>query len=260
MSTRSGSAPLSHARARNRSSRPEVEFGREGDRDDRVSMLAASIWPSDRLDDVERTKAVRAAAASARTAARRLRVDRHPVARAHHPHRIARHDELRVGPHGAGRGDDIAQPRSTRTTRPGTRPWAAYGANWPPSPRPTRTGPADAKRRKPEEKRKTRGNPSKGGPGTRARKRGSETGRSAGDHRDENDEPLNLGDTQHRDSHQCPHLLLLNAPTPAPQRHVTTTAPDDAHPNRTPHTTARQLPGPTEARSHAARTNPPSAA
>ncbi|GGP47061.1 hypothetical protein GCM10010231_17840 [Streptomyces sindenensis] len=64
-------------------------------------------------------------------------------------------------------------PRSTRTTRPGTSPWAAYEekAAAQSSSQPYGVSEdAEEEKEEREEDEKDKGNPSQGGPGTRARR------------------------------------------------------------------------------------------
>lgn len=93
------------------------------------STLVASTWPSERLDEVERTKAVRRG-----SSVRTKRGSPSGSTAAQSPVQM-----IRIGSRGTTKavsaqtvpsGVTMSQrPRSTRTTRPGTSPCAAYGAN-----------------------------------------------------------------------------------------------------------------------------------
>lgn len=65
------------------------------------STSAARIWPSDRLDDVDRANAVRRGSRVRTYPGIAVRVDGGPVARADDLQRVAGHDELGVRPKAA---------------------------------------------------------------------------------------------------------------------------------------------------------------
>ncbi len=93
------------------------------------STLAARIWPSDRLEEVERTNAVRRG-----SSVRTNRGSPPGSTTAQSPVQMTRIGSCGVTNAVSARTvpavvTTSACPRSTRTTRPGSRPCAAYGAN-----------------------------------------------------------------------------------------------------------------------------------
>ena len=168
------------------------------------STLAARIWPSDRLEEVERTKAVRRGSSARTYRGSRSSGSTATQSPVHTTFIGSRGDDERgVGAHHALGGDDVAlaavDPDDTagQQALPGERGELAR-----PGVVPAVRGQGRLRgRRARETKRKTRGDPSQGRP-RRAHSGANEEGRSAGDHGGGLDELLDAGSARHNDSHR----------------------------------------------------------
>ena len=106
--TTSGCAPDSQARARNRSMRPRSSSTASDTAMIAWSTLAARICPSDRLEEVLRTNAVRRGRYARTNRGSPTGFDGGPVAGADDPHRVVRGDERGVGAQRAVGGHHVA--------------------------------------------------------------------------------------------------------------------------------------------------------
>lgn len=143
-----------------------------------------------------------------------VRVERHPVAGADDPHRVAGHHERGVGADGAVGGDHVAltavDPHDAARHEPllGVRGESSRPVLVP-AVRSQRVRGGRSGR-----ERERQGKPFTGWPRHARSGAGRWRSRSAGGHGDEDDALPVVGSAHRNDSHQCPHLLLLSVCMP----------------------------------------------